>query len=555
MKKHILFSLLFVASLTSMPFAGNAEVPLSYYKSIDGKSDEALKTALANLLYPHVNLSYSQLPEYFRDTDRRPDTDYWWDMYSNLDVSIYDRFGSKMNREHCFPKSWWGGSDNVPAYTDINHLYPSEAKANQAKSNLPLGEVVTATFDNDVVKVGYPTTGQGGGAAKVFEPADEYKGDFARTYFYMVTTYQSLTWDTRYMYMLVQNTYPTLKPWAIDLLMRWHREDPVSEKEINRNEQVYRVQSNRNPFIDFPNLAEYIWGDKIGIKFNLDDDHNTTGEPELITPVQGAVVDFNPVAIGQSTSSFLHFKGQNLTGSLSLALIGADKAMFSVEDFSISSSAVNSESGYSLRINYKPTAVGNHTAKLIISDGGLTGSRGVELNASCLDVPALNAINALPATDITSNSYVANWELPDYNVDYFIVTRTHYTNGSSSSEEIIAESNSVLVEGFSQSDSESYNVRAVYLGYESPRSNEIYVDHSGVNSVESDIPFGWAYTPGGIRFVTGETICDVSIYDISGRLILMLPSVENNQELLLPQGAYIITASGVQSTLRVLIRH
>jgi len=60
--------------------------------------------------------------------------------------------------------------------------------------------------------------------------------------------------------MLQNNTYPTLKPYAVDLLIKWHRDDPVSEKEINRNNEVYRVQGNRNPFVDFPELAEHIWG-------------------------------------------------------------------------------------------------------------------------------------------------------------------------------------------------------------------------------------------------------------------------------------------------------
>ena len=95
----------------------------------------------------------------------------------------------------------------------------------------------TVSFDNGMSAVGYPMNGQGGGAAKVFEPDDEYKGDFARTYFYMVTCYQNLTWA--YKYMVNQNLYPTLNQWSIDLLMKWHRDDPVSQKEIDRNEAVY----------------------------------------------------------------------------------------------------------------------------------------------------------------------------------------------------------------------------------------------------------------------------------------------------------------------------
>ena len=116
-------------------------------------------------------------------------------MYS--DIPLYAPSFSGLNREHSFPKSWWGGSQTVGAYVDLNHLYPSEMKANTAKSNYPLGEVdqdKAIKFQNGVCYVGYPAGGQGGGAGYVFEPNEEYKGDFARTYFYMATCYQNLTW-------------------------------------------------------------------------------------------------------------------------------------------------------------------------------------------------------------------------------------------------------------------------------------------------------------------------------------------------------------------------
>lgn len=238
----------------------NAEIPTGYYTGLNGKATSELKTALCNIIYDHTQVSsYSALPSYFQKTDVRPNGTEWWEMYSNETFS-YPSF-TGMNREHCVPKSWWGGTTSIPAYTDLNHLYPSEMNANSAKSNYPLGEVSgTPTFDNGVSKVGYAVTGQGGGASRVFEPADEYKGDFARTYFYMATCYQNLTW--KYTYMMQTGTYPTLNTWAIDLLLRWHREDPVSQKETDRNDVVYSFQNNRNPFIDYPELAEYIWGNK-----------------------------------------------------------------------------------------------------------------------------------------------------------------------------------------------------------------------------------------------------------------------------------------------------
>lgn len=539
---------------TVMPVKSISAIPANYYNSINGLADRDLKDALHSLIYNHTEVkSYSALPEYFRTTDRFPGTDYWWDMYSDMEVSMYITFGTYMNREHCFPKSWWGGGTSTPAYVDLFHLYPSEAKANQAKSNYPLGEVVTSTFDNGVVKVGYATTGQGGGAQKVFEPNEEYIGDFARTYFYVVTCYQNLTWDSKYMFMLEQNDYPTLKPWAIDLLLKWHRADPVSQKEVNRNEAVYGFQGNRNPFIDHPELVEYIWGNKIGQKYQ-DGGSEPVGDPELTTPVQDMALDFEQIAIGKSETRQLAFLGHNLSGKLSLAVTGTDKAMFSLDTKTIDASLVNADGGYFLPVTYKPTSVGTHSARLIISDGGLTGSRGVALMGECLEVPVLTAPVATQASDITETSYVANWQQPSEVVDYYIVTRTRYINGNSSSEEIMAEENSLLVEDFDGSVSESYNVRSVRLGYESPVSNEIFVYHAGVDGVEMDSPLGYAYWPGGLRIVCGDTQYNLEVYDITGRLVMTLPEVHDNDIIELPFGVYLITTSSSRTPLRVIVR-
>lgn len=538
----------------AMPVKSISAIPANYYNSINGLADSDLKTALHKLIYNHTEVkSYSALPEYFRTTDNYPGTDYWWDMYSDMQVSMYITFGTYMNREHCFPKSWWGGSTSTPAYVDLFHLYPSEAAANQAKSNYPLGEVVTSTFDNGVVKVGYATTGQGGGSSKVFQPNDIYLGDFARTYFYVVTCYQNLTWDSKYMYMVEQNTYPTLKPWAIDLLLKWHRADPVSEKEVDRNEAVYGFQGNRNPFIDHPELVEYIWGNKVGQKYTVGSSE-PVGDPELTTPIQDMALDFEQIAIGKSETRQLAFLGHNLTGRLSVVITGADKSMFSLDTKTIESSLVNADGGYFLPVTYKPTSLGVHSARLIVSDGGIPGSRGVALMGECLAVPTLTAPVATSASDITDDSYIANWEVPSEVVDYYIVTRTRYINGNSSSEEIMAEENSLLIDDFSSSTSESYNVRSVRLGYESPVSNEIFVYHAGVDGVEMDSPLGYAYWPGGLRIVCGDIQHNLEVYDIAGRRVMTIAEVANNDIIELPFGVYFIATDECRTPLRVIVK-
>ena len=91
---------IFVAlAVLFMPQIGLCDIPANYYKSINGRADSNLKNALHSLIYNHTQVkSYNSLPEYFRTTDRLPGTDYWWDMYSDLRVSIYWKFGDNMNR-------------------------------------------------------------------------------------------------------------------------------------------------------------------------------------------------------------------------------------------------------------------------------------------------------------------------------------------------------------------------------------------------------------------------------------------------------------------------
>lgn len=532
-----------------------AEIPAGYYTSLTGKKDADLKTAICNLVSKFTLVSsYQDLPSYFRRTDVRPGTNLWWDMYS--DIPLRTSTFSGLNREHSFPKSWWGGSTSVTAYVDLNHLYPSEAAANQAKSNYPLGEVDRAyspSFDNGITVVGYPKQGQGGGAKYVFEPDDEYKGDFARTYFYMVTCYQNLTW--RYTYMVNQNLYPTLNNWSIDLLMKWHRDDPVSDKETNRNDVVYSIQNNRNPFIDYPELAEYLWGNRKGQTFNPGSVTPPVGEANLITPTRGMSVDFGQVALGGTATSKLFFHGENLRGALDLVLSLNDKAMFSLPSNSINASLVNSEDGYWLTITYKPTALGTHTTKLYISEGGIQGSRGVDLRGECLPVPTLTACTATEPINIENDRYTATWTYPsNETIDYYVVTRTCYSGGKTTVEELLAEENFCEITGFDQSDSESYSVQSVRLGHRSPMSNVVFVNHAGVSGVETEQPLVVLGMEGFIRFQCSAPQTGCRIFDLAGREIVAIGEVEHNTDIDLPLGVYLVTTNEHRTPVKVAVR-
>ena len=538
----------------------SAEIPSGYYDGLDGKTEAELKTACYDAVHNLTRVSsYSALPQYFRYTDVYPGTDRWWDMYS--DIPLYAPSFSGLNREHSFPKSWWGGLTDVNAYVDLNHLYPSEMDANMAKSNYPLGTVdrtVSIKFDNGVSLVGKPVTGHGGGASYVFEPDDEYKGDFARTYFYMVTCYQDLIWNTRYMYMLQQNTYPTLKPWSVDLLLRWSREDPVSQKEIDRNEVVYGYQSNRNPFIDFPQLAEYIWGDRKGEPFYLGGNggvSNPEGRPLLISPQASMALDLGQVALGGRVTVRLYFHGDCLTDDLNIIVYSGDSGMFDISAEILPAYLVCSPDGYWLNVSCEPTKLGSLKSKLLISGGGLEESRTVTLLAECLERPVLGTCTAMEPTDITSTSYTANWTAPATDIiDYFVVTRTIYSGQDVTVRTGVSEDTYLQVDDFDDSDRESYYVQSSRLGCLSAPSNVVFVEHGGISGVDIDEPLVLHGMEGFIRFICSAPHTNAVIYDTAGRPVVTVPEVANNTDIPVSPGVYLVVTDQSRRPRKVAIK-
>lgn len=253
-----------------------AQPPAGYYAPAEGKSGNALRMAMHNIIKGHTALSYSGLWQAFYTTDKRPDNGKVWDMYSDRPGSnpaYYFTFGSDQcgsysgegdcyNREHSVPKSWFGGSVS-PMYTDLFHLYPTDGFVNSKRGNLPIGKVTNATWTStNGSKVG--TSNISGYSGQVFEPIDSFKGDFARTYFYMAVCYMDKNLGVE-----TQSNFSggNLKPWTKELLLQWAAMDPVSQKEIDRNNAVYLQQHNRNPFIDFPELAEMIFGSDTNTAF------------------------------------------------------------------------------------------------------------------------------------------------------------------------------------------------------------------------------------------------------------------------------------------------
>ncbi len=362
--------------------------------------------------------------------------------------------------------------------------------------------------------------------------------------------------------MCANGTYPSMQQWAIDLLLKWHRDDPVSQKEQNRNEQVYLIQANRNPYIDYPDLVEYIWGNKKGQAYN----GSTTpvippSTGTLITPPNGMDLDFNQVAVNYTTTSQLQFRGENLSGEFELAITGANKSLFTfsngTQDMKLAASAVNASSGTWITISYKPNAIGSHTARLVINDGGMIDlSRKVELRGEALAVPTLSAPTATAATDITADSYMAHWdEVPGETVDYYMVTLKRYKNGIVTTEEIPAEQNYLEIDGFNESDQDTYSVQSVRLEVRSPQSNTITVNPTAaIDNILDDKPLLVESFDGFMRFRCSEPQSDCVIYDISGRTMMMIHEITDQMEITLPQGIYFITTAQHRKPIKTVAR-
>ena len=289
------YRFLFISLLLSVSFALAEDMPQGFFDKVDGLQDAELKGTLKTMIRNHTAIPYGKglghtwEVFYYSDQD---ENGYCMDMYCDT----WQKFTtpgvivSGCNIEHSFAKSWWGGKEHDP-YMDCYHLNPSNANANSARSNFPLGVPQKDVFTSGSLKIGKLHHEVLDEDFSVFEPKDEYKGDFARAYFYMATCYgRDLNGDypdlpaydkKKYIgwridnvqvgsrYAMQNDNYLEFQPWEQQLLIEWHRNDPVSEKEIKRAAAVSDFQHNRNPFIDYPYLAEYIWGDKAGQKVEM----------------------------------------------------------------------------------------------------------------------------------------------------------------------------------------------------------------------------------------------------------------------------------------------
>lgn len=267
-----------------------AQIPSGYYNATINKSCSTLKTQLKTIITTgNTPQSYADLWTQYLVSDIKPrevgsgSANVIWDIYSDNPVGT-DPYnftpgtssggqqdqgsggsseGQYYNREHSVPLSWFNGStgSNGPA-TDYLHIFPTDKKVNNVRSNNIYGEVATASFTSlNGSKLG--TSSIAGFTGSVFEPIDSFKGDVARAFLYFVTRYESdiptFSSNTDATQSFDNNTFPSVKIEYLKLMIKWHNLDPVSKKEIDRNNAAYTFQGNRNPYIDSPQFVNKVW--------------------------------------------------------------------------------------------------------------------------------------------------------------------------------------------------------------------------------------------------------------------------------------------------------
>lgn len=278
MKRIILIFSFFV----SIPFW--AQIPQGYYQDTNDLQGYQLKTALYNIIKDHNDQGYNMIDGFFVAHDL--------DVYYENDGTILDPYsenpngadpynfiptvnacgnysgeGNCYNKEHIIPQSIF--SSNNPMRGDAHHLLPTDGRVNGFRSNFPFGIV----GNNLISQSGISNPTQNGSKAgnnintgvaagytgTVFEPIDEFKGDIARIYFYFVTRYENLVGNWSSYPMFDGSANQVLSTPFLNMMFAWHTQDPVSQKEIDRNNAIYQYQGNRNPFVDFPEWVCKVW--------------------------------------------------------------------------------------------------------------------------------------------------------------------------------------------------------------------------------------------------------------------------------------------------------
>ena len=526
-----------------------AQVPTGYYDNAFGKDGDELKTALHNIIKNHTVVSYGGLLDAFAYTDCKPNGKIW-DIYSNIEYSLggncgtYDEEGDCWNREHTWPQSWF--NEKSTPRSDLFHVYPTDGYVNGQRSNYPYGEVNNPTYTSgNGSKLGPCVTA--GYTGKVFEPIDEYKGDIARSYFYMSVRYagEDSGWGTSAM-----TNKSEIKAWAMTMLLRWSDEDPVSQKEIDRNNAVYGYQGNRNPFIDHPEYARMIWDpnytptSSYAITCTTGLSHGSVSAPESASqgspvsitamPEPGYMVDTYTAyktgtpstTVAVSSNGTFIMPGYAVTVSASFKVNSTiyDIALGTVSHGSISANATSAKSGTNITLTATPASGYSLYSWYVFKTGDMNTT--VPVSGNSFVMPAYNV--TVMATFTQGSSGSGNYEKvtsapSDWSGEYLIVCESQNVafNGTVDSKWGRCSSvtiNNAVIESNATTDGYKVVVSQEGTGYKFKFPNNNYMSWTTAKTfAESTTAVAYSITlDGGNANIAYGTVATLKYNDNSG---------------------------------------
>ena len=398
----------------------------------------------------------------------------------------------------------------------------------------------------------------------MFEPNDEYKGDLARTYFYMATAYEDkiANWSSD---MLDGNRYSAYATWALNMLLRWAKEDPVSQKEIDRNEAVYKIQHNRNPFIDFPGLEQYVWGTVTSTAFNPDNYQNPfeqvterpaapTFNPEEGEVAQGTTVTISTTAKGESLMYSVNGGDYQTATATAQVIINAPTT---IKAYAINTSGVMGEEATATYTLPATGATGSNVFACITATAELTPgahylivceTKGRALAAQSGDIRTYCDVTLTERTYTgeTSTSgapYVLQLGKTSLGYTLYDATTATYLAINSNDNKLHAGTDATLdaanwnisidASGNAVIQSVKYDNRSIQYNASSPRF-ATYKSKQTAVQLYKQVP------PSGIHQVLTSSISSPTIYTLDGKPLSGIRSLQQ-----LPQGIYVINGKKV----------
>lgn len=491
-----------------------AQIPNGYYNAANGKTGDELKAALHNIIKGHHVVSYNGLLNAFVYTDNDGNGNVW-DIYSNCSFSYsgnsqcgeYEQEGDCWNREHTWPQSWF--NEQTTPRSDLFHVYPTDGYVNGQRSNYPYGEVGNYIYiSGNGSKLGTCVTS--GYTGRVFEPIDEYKGDIARSYFYMSVRYYSedSNWGTSGM-----TNKSEILPWAMTMLLRWSDEDPVSDKEIARNNAVYGYQNNRNPFIDHPEYARMIWDPNWqgGTYYNITCTsgllHGSVSAPESAMEGTTVAISATPEP-GYMVGTYTVYKTSSPSTTVTVSSNGTftmpdyavtvsatfvennnyyDIALGEVSHGSISVSPTRAKSGTNITLTAMPNSGYSLYAWYVFKTGDMNTTVSVSGNSFVMPAFDVTVMASFVQGTVSGGDYVkVTSSLNDWSGEYLIV----YENGSkafngglttldanNNTISVIINENSIISN--STTDAARFTIAPMSGGYSIQSASGKYIGYSG----------------------------------------------------------------------------